>query len=83
MFRRRKKQQPLIAHPAAGANEPSAFDGLPFIDNEALDDFLADPQSVGMLPVDPSGYRREIQRMIVSAFLRDASEQAKSVEARA
>ena len=84
MFRRwKRKQEILIAHPAADANEPSAFNGLPFIDNETLADFLADPRSVEMLPVDPNGYSREIQRMIVSAFLRDASEQAKSVEARA
>ena len=85
MFRRwKRKQEILIAPPAPAAQEGPAVDhSLPFIDNETLDDFLADPGSVEMLPVNPNGYSREIQRMIVSAFLRDASEQAKSVEARA
>jgi hypothetical protein len=58
----------------------AAFDTLPFIDNETLDDFLADESSVELLPVDPSDYRREIQRLIVSAFLHEASRQAKPVE---
>ena len=86
MFRRRKrKQKILIAHPAAPAVQqgPAADQSLPYIDNEALANFLADPGIVVMLPVNPNGYNREIQRMIVSAFLRDASEQAKRVEAKA
>jgi len=83
MFRRwKRKQEILIAHPVPAVPEEPADMGLPFIDNETLADFLADPGSVEMLPVDPNGYSREIQRMIVSAFLRDASERAKSVEAR-
>jgi hypothetical protein len=79
--RKRKKQEILIAHPAPATPEGTAADqNLPFIDNETLENFLADPGSVDMLPVNPDGYRREIQRMIVSVFLRDASERARSVE---
>jgi hypothetical protein len=85
MFRRRKsKQEILIAHPTPAVQQgPAADQSLPFIDNETLANFLADPGSVEMLPVNPNGYSQEIQRMIVSAFLRDASEQAKRVEAKA
>jgi hypothetical protein len=57
----------------------AAFDSLPFIDNETLDDFLADQESVELLPVDPREYRRELQRLIVSAFLHTASIRAKQV----
>lgn len=84
MFRRRtrrKKQNIFVAEPVDTApDELSSFGNLPFIDNETLDQFLADPDSVELLPVDPSDYRREIQRMIVSAFLREASERAKRIE---
>jgi hypothetical protein len=60
--------------------EPATFDSLPYIDNETLEEFLADQDSVELLPVDPSEYRRELQRLIVSAFLHEASIQAKHVE---
>jgi hypothetical protein len=82
MFRKRKKQDIIVPEPAETTPvEQIAFESLPFIDNETLDDFLADQDSVELLPVDPSDYRREIQRMIVSAFLHEASTQAKHVEA--
>ena len=42
---------------------------LPLIDDEALDKFLQEPAKVERLPVPPAEYRREFQRMIVSAFL--------------
>ncbi|MEX0590223.1 MAG: hypothetical protein WD207_03965 [Xanthobacteraceae bacterium] len=61
--------------------EPATFESLPYIDNETLEEFLADQDSVELLPVDPSEYRRELQRLIVSAFLHEASIQAKQVEA--
>jgi hypothetical protein len=82
MFRKRKKKQEIIVPEPAETvlAEAPAFEALPFIDNETLDDFLADQDSVELLPVDPSDYRREIQRMIVSAFLHEASRQAKSIE---
>ena len=79
MFRKRKKQDIIVPEPAETTPvEQIAFESLPFIDNETLDDFLADQDSVELLPVDPSDYRREIQRMIVSAFLHEASTQAKA-----
>jgi hypothetical protein len=84
MFRKRKRKQKIsIARPAPSVQQRHAADhSLPFIDNDTLANFLADPGSVEKLPVNPNGYRREIQRMIVSAFLRDASERAKRVEAK-
>lgn len=83
MFRTRKKQDIILPEPAVEIAEVelTPFETLPFIDNETLDDFLADEDSVDLLPVDPYDYRREIQRMIVSAFLHEASSQAKQVEA--
>jgi hypothetical protein len=83
MFRKRKKQDIILPEPAAetAEAEPTPFETLPFIDNQTLDDFLSDEDSVDLLPVDPYDYRREIQRMIVSAFLHEASSQAKQVEA--
>jgi hypothetical protein len=81
MFRKRRKQDIIVPEPAEIPQvEQVPFESLPFIDNETLDDFLADQDSVELLPVDPSDYRREIQRMIVSAFLHEASTQAKHVE---
>jgi hypothetical protein len=82
MFLKRKKKQDIIVPEPAETTpaETAAFESLPFIDNETLDDFLADQGSVELLPVDPSDFRREIQRLIVSAFLHEASTQAKNVE---
>jgi hypothetical protein len=80
-LKRKKKQEIIVPEPAESVPaETAAFEALPFIDNETLDDFLADQDSVELLPVDPSDYRREIQRMIVSAFLHEASTQAKNIE---
>jgi len=91
MFRWRKKQNILVdeafeADPLDLIDEvepvePERYGNLPFIDNETLDQFLADPWSVELLPVDPYDFRREIQRMIVSAFLHEASQRAKQIEA--
>lgn len=88
MFRWRRKQNILVDKTVAAEpldpherTEPENYGNLPFIDNETLDQFLADPWSVELLPVDPYDYRREIQRMIVSAFLHEASQRAKQVEA--
>jgi len=91
MFRWRKKQRQNILIDEVVAHDAVAYDAvdpaepdygsLPFIDNETLDQFLADPWSVELLPVDPYDYRREIQRMIVSAFLHEASQRAKEIEA--
>ncbi|MCC6947032.1 MAG: hypothetical protein IT539_04615 [Bradyrhizobiaceae bacterium] len=69
----------IVADDADDPAEPD-YGHLPFIDNETLDQFLADPWSVELLPVDPYDYRREIQRMIVSAFLHEASHRAKQIE---
>jgi hypothetical protein len=44
---------------------------LPLVDDETLEKFLKVPEQVGLLPVEPSGFRREFQRLIVSAYLRD------------
>jgi hypothetical protein len=78
MWRRRKI---LLTKPVpAEAKEPGPFDSLPYIDNDTLDEFLADPTNLDRLPVDPSDFRPEIQRMIVSAFLHEASRQAKVIE---
>jgi hypothetical protein len=44
---------------------------LPLVDDETLEEFLKTPERVGLLPVEPHGFRREFQRLIVSAFLRD------------
>ena len=44
---------------------------LPLVDDETLEEFLKEPGRVGLLPVEPHGFRREFQRLIVSAYLRD------------
>jgi len=44
---------------------------LPLVDDETLEKFLQAPEQVGLLPVEPHGFRREFQRLIVSAYLRD------------
>jgi hypothetical protein len=46
---------------------------LPLVDDETLEKFLKAPEQVGLLPVQPSGFRREFQRLIVSAYLRDTA----------
>jgi hypothetical protein len=46
---------------------------LPLVDDETLEKFLKVPEQVGLLPVEPSGFRREFQRLIVSAYLRDTA----------
>lgn len=48
---------------------PPTCPALPLVDDDTLDTFLREPAQVGRLPVEPAGYRREFQRMIVSAFL--------------
>lgn len=82
MFRFWKRANIPAAEPVrAPQDEPTSFDNLPFIDNESLDRFLSDPDNIDRLPVDPSDYPPAIQRMIVSAFLHEASESAKEIEA--
>jgi hypothetical protein len=81
MFRMWRKAKNLLADKTQEEPEASGpFDSLPYIDNDTLDEFLADPENLDRLPVDPSDYRPEIQRMIVSAFLHEASRQAKVIE---
>jgi hypothetical protein len=82
MFRIWKKRQKISAgrHIRAARGEPDYFENLPFIDNETLDQFLADPENLERLPVDPTEYRPEFQRLIVSAFFHEASTRAKRVE---
>ena len=46
---------------------------LPLVDDETLEEFLKAPERVGLLPVEPQGFRREFQRLIVSAYLRDTT----------
>ena len=46
---------------------------LPLVDDKTLEDFLKAPERVGLLPVEPQGFRREFQRLIVSAYLRDTT----------
>jgi hypothetical protein len=81
MFRMWRKAKVALEKPdPADAKEPGPFDSLPYIDNDTLDEFLADPENLDRLPVDPSDYRPEIQRMIVSAFLHEASRHAKVIQ---
>ena len=47
---------------------------LPLVDDETLEKFLKAPEQVGLLPVKPDGFRREFQRLIVSAYLRDTAQ---------
>jgi hypothetical protein len=56
-----------------GAGPPTC-PALPLVDDDTLDTFLREPAKVERLPVEPAGYRREFQRMIVSAFLHHGSE---------
>jgi hypothetical protein len=48
---------------------PATCPTLPLVDDETLDSFLQEPTNVARLPVPPAEYRREFQRMIVSAYL--------------
>ncbi len=81
MFRIWKKRRKLPpAGPRRARGEPDYFASLPFIDNETLDQFLADPGNLERLPVDLTEYRPEFQRLIVSAFFHEASTRAKHVE---
>lgn len=50
---------------------PATCPALPLVDDETLDTFLREPAKVARLPVPPTEYRREFQRMIVSAYLQD------------
>lgn len=82
MFRVWKKRRKISAgpHVRATRGEQDYFENLPFIDNETLDQFLAVPENLERLPVDPTDYRPEFQRLIVSAFFHEASTRAKRVE---
>ena len=83
MFRIWKKWAmfPVAETVRAARGEAECFANLPFIDNETLDQFLASPGNIERLPVDPTDYRPEFQRMIVSAFFHEASTRAKEIEA--
>lgn len=48
---------------------PPTIPALPMVDDATLDEFLMEPNKVERLPVKPEEYRREFQRMIVSAFI--------------
>ena len=82
MFRIWKKRRKIAAGSPQRTHggEPDYFANLPFIDNETLDQFLADPDNLERLPVDPTEYRPEFQRLIVSAFFHEASTRAKRIE---
>jgi hypothetical protein len=60
-----------LENPAAEIASPATSPALPLVDDETLDTFLREPAKVARLPVPPTEYRREFQRMIVSAFLQD------------
>jgi hypothetical protein len=64
-----------IKEPAVDALsiEAPTCPALPLVDDETLEKFLKAPEQVGLLPVEPSGFRREFQRLIVSAYLRDTA----------
>jgi hypothetical protein len=60
-----------IETPPAETISPAISPALPLVDDETLDTFLGEPAKVARLPVPPTEYRREFQRMIVSAFLQE------------
>jgi hypothetical protein len=80
MFRMWRKAG-IFAPASNPAPQGGPFGHLPFIDNETLDQFLADPDNIERLPVDPSDYGPAIRRMVVSAFLHEASTSAKEIRA--
>ena len=51
---------------------------LPLVDDATLEAFLKAPEQVVLLPVKPDGFRREFQRLIVSAYLHEAASGAVS-----
>ena len=53
----------------AETESPATCPTLPLVEDETLDTFLQEPSNVARLPVPPTEYRREFQRMIVSAYL--------------
>jgi hypothetical protein len=55
---------------------PPTIPALPLVDDDTLDKFLMEPNKVERLPVKPHEYRREFQRMIVSAFLHTGDQSA-------
>ncbi|HLL27266.1 MAG TPA: hypothetical protein VKT73_06405 [Xanthobacteraceae bacterium] len=63
-------QQPAVD---ALAIDAPTCPALPLVDDETLEAFLNAPERVGLLPVAPTGFRREFQRLIVSAYLRDTA----------
>lgn len=60
-----------LENQTAETASPATCPALPLVDDETLDTFLREPAKVARLPVPPTEYRREFQRMIVSAFLQD------------
>jgi hypothetical protein len=58
---------------------PPTIPSLPMVDDDTLDKFLMEPKKVERLPVKPHEYRREFQRMIVSAFLYIGEQSATTV----
>jgi hypothetical protein len=64
------KQEPTVD---AISIEAPTCPALPLVDDETLEKFLQAPEQVGLLPVEPSSFRREFQRLIVSAYLRDTT----------
>ena len=66
----KSKQEPAVD---AIAIEAPTCPALPLVDDETLEKFLKAPDRVGLLPVKPHGFRREFQRLIVSAYLRDTA----------
>jgi len=55
---------------------PPTAPTLPMVDDDTLDQFLRQPENIQRLPVKPQEYRREFQRLIVSAFLHSGSDAA-------
>jgi hypothetical protein len=60
---------------AMDALEATTCPALPMVDDDTLEAFLAEPEQVGLLPVKPEGFRREFQRLIVSAYLHETARQ--------
>jgi hypothetical protein len=58
-----------MAKPKNINQSPAISPALPLVDDATLDTFLREPSNIQRLPVAPGEFRREFQRMIVSAFL--------------